>query len=35
MSDQMRQPNGPPIVIGLTGDDLELDAKEWTTELLG
>jgi GTP cyclohydrolase IA len=30
MSDQTRQPNGPPVVTGLAGDDLELDAEEWT-----
>jgi GTP cyclohydrolase I len=30
VSDQTRQTNGPPVVTGLAGDDLELDAEEWT-----
>lgn len=29
VSDQSLQPNGPPVVAGLAGDDLELDAQEW------
>jgi GTP cyclohydrolase IA len=29
VSDQTGQPSGTPVVTGLAGDDLELDAEEW------
>ena len=29
VSDPTQQPNGSPVVAGLAGDDLELDAHEW------